>query len=269
MPQPLYSGRNITPAYQLRYSWSGWPSSKGEPFSASPPSGLLSSLMPLWETDGLRLLEHQWSGHRIQLTLSAKPDISPVDVAARIKGRLQHALRTAGCARKFSRKVSLRGIGHNRRETVEKYVRDQATVGDFADPRFAARLDTYRRSDPATDLDAPTETASGRYWYNLHLVLVTSGRHRIDGDGTLTEIAGGVMAIAAKKGCAVSEFSLMPAHLHLALRGDIARSPQEIALAFQNNLAYRLGQIRVWEDNYYVGTFGTYDMGAVRPRDGK
>lgn len=267
MTQPLYSGRNITPAYQLRYSWTGWPSPKDSTFPASPPPGLLSSLTSLWEADGLRLLEHQWADRHIRLTFSAKPYIAPVDCAARIKGRLQHALRTAGRARKFSRKVSLRGIGHNQCQTVENYIRSQVAAGDFADPRYSARLEAYRRSDPAVNLDAPSETASGRYWYNLHLVLVTAGRYRFDGDRTLTAIAEGVMAIAAKKGYGISEFSLMPDHLHLALRGDLAHSPHEIALSFQNNLAYRLGQIRVWEDEYYVGTFGSYDMGAVRPRD--
>ena len=39
---------------------------------------------------------------------------------------------------------------------------------------------------------------------------------------------------------------------------------QEVALAFQNNLAYALGQARIWADTYYVGTFGEYDMSAVR-----
>lgn len=266
MPQPLYSGRNLTPAYQLRYSWTGWPSSEGEPFPASPPPELLPSLTPLWETDGLRLLEHQWSERLIRLTLSAKPEVAPVNAAARIKGRLQHALRTCGQARKFSRKVSLRGIGHNQRETVENYVRGQIASGGLADPRFAERLETCRRSDPSIDLDSPTETASGRYWYNLHLVLTTAGRYRFDSDRMLGGIADGVMAIAMKKSCMVSELSVMPDHLHLALRGDITRSPHEIALAFQNNLAYRLGQIRVWENSYYVGTFGSYDMGAVRRR---
>jgi len=24
-PQPLYDGRNLRPAYQLRYGWTGWP----------------------------------------------------------------------------------------------------------------------------------------------------------------------------------------------------------------------------------------------------
>ncbi len=56
----------------------------------------------------------------------------------------------------------------------------------------------------------------------------------------------------------------MPDHLHAALRGSIAQSPQEIALCFQNNLAYILGQTPHWQEGYYVGTFSDYDMGAIR-----
>ncbi len=58
----------------------------------------------------------------------------------------------------------------------------------------------------------------------------------------------------------------MPDHLHMALRGNIQDSPQEIALGFQNNLAHLLGQTPIWREGFYVGTFSEYDMGAVRVR---
>jgi REP element-mobilizing transposase RayT len=60
----------------------------------------------------------------------------------------------------------------------------------------------------------------------------------------------------------------MPDHLHAAIRGNIKQSPQEIALAFQNNLAYIMGQVRLWTPTYYVGTFGEYDMWAIRRKEG-
>jgi REP element-mobilizing transposase RayT len=70
--------------------------------------------------------------------------------------------------------------------------------------------------------------------------------------------------IAAKKGYKLAIASVMPDHIHLALRGAPDASPEEIALAFQNNLAYALRQIAIWKETYYAGTFGEYDMGAVR-----
>ncbi len=69
---------------------------------------------------------------------------------------------------------------------------------------------------------------------------------------------------SAKKGYQVSGLSVAPEHVHVALRGNIEHSPEAIALAFQNNLAYALGQVRVWQYTYYVATFREYDMNAVR-----
>jgi hypothetical protein len=56
----------------------------------------------------------------------------------------------------------------------------------------------------------------------------------------------------------------MPDHLHLALRGNIDSSPLDIALGFQNNLAYAMGQVPIWQEGFYAGTFSEYDMGAIR-----
>jgi hypothetical protein len=60
---------------------------------------------------------------------------------------------------------------------------------------------------------------------------------------------------------------VLPDHLHLALRGAITHSPEEIAFSFLNNLAYALGQRPWWQAGYYAGTFGEYSMAAVRPKD--
>lgn len=56
----------------------------------------------------------------------------------------------------------------------------------------------------------------------------------------------------------------MPDHIHLSLRGDVAHSPEDIALSFMNNIAFAFGQKAIFRPSYYVGTFGEYDMGAVR-----
>lgn len=86
-----------------------------------------------------------------------------------------------------------------------------------------------------------------------------------NGDPTwLGKIRDQSRRIAEKKGHAISRLSVVPDHVHMSLRGNIGQSPADIAWAFQNNLAYILGQVRVWQDTYYVGTFGEYDMNAIR-----
>ena len=61
----------------------------------------------------------------------------------------------------------------------------------------------------------------------------------------------------------------MPEHRNVSLRGNIKHSPRQIALAFQNNLAYVLGQVRIWKDTFYAGTFGEYDMWAIRGKESR
>lgn len=51
---------------------------------------------------------------------------------------------------------------------------------------------------------------------------------------------------------------------HAALWGNIEHSPQQIAVALQNALALRLGNAALWSDGYYVGSFGGYNIAAIR-----
>lgn len=261
-PPLLYIAHNLHPAYQLRYGWTGWPSTGS--FPALPAEPFLSRLSERWENEGLRLLEHDWKMDSISLIFSAKPEVSPVHLAARAKGRLQHALREAGKPIKFSRKVSVRSIGQSTRETVEEYIRTQLDREKMADPRYEAMLRSQSFSDRSVDLSKPTQTQSGRYWYDIHLVLVVSARHRLVWEKGLEDMPAVFRQIAIKEGYEISTLSIMPDHIHIALRGNIEQSPQDIALAFQNNLAYKMEQCRLWEYNYYVGTFGEYAMGVVR-----
>lgn len=262
-PQALYDPSGVQPAYQLRFSWTGWPSS-GEFKNTS--AHLLQSTKPLWESDGLRLLEHRWTTEQIQLLFSARPAISPSLLAARAKGRLDHALRTANLTEDFSRKVAVRSVGENTRVDVEAYIQRQVSKEHFVDRRFEAAMQEFTVLNPDIDLSAPVASARGRYWYNLHLVLVVEERFRIADRATLATIRDSCLRIARKKGYAISRLSVMPDHLHVALRGNPEHSPNEIVSAFQNNLAYAVGQKHLWEDTFYVGTFSEYDMDAVRRR---
>jgi REP element-mobilizing transposase RayT len=215
----------------------------------------------------MRFLEQSSSDCEVQLAFSALPRVSPVVFAQRAKGRLQNDLRKSSLAFPgFSRKVSVRSIGENSRQQVEDYIDAQVGKERFVDSRFEADVRQFAVRCPEVDLSQPTESAHGRYWYNLHLVLVAAERNPTYDTGCLAKIRDGCFAIARKKGHRIGILSVLPTHVHIAMRGNIKHSPQEIALGFQNNLAYLLGQIRIWRAGYYVGTFSEYDMGAIRAR---
>jgi REP element-mobilizing transposase RayT len=215
----------------------------------------------------MRLLEHFSSDSEVQLAFSTLPRVSPVVVAQRAKGRLQNDLRNLPTAFPgFSRKVAVRSIGENSREQIERYIERQVGKERFLDSRFEAGLRPFTVRCPEVDLSLPTESARGRSWYNLHLVLVVAERGPILDVRCLARIRDGCFAIARKKEHRIAVLSVMPDHLHVAMRGNIKHSPQEIAVGFQNNLAYLLGQVPIWREGFYVGTFSEYDMGAIRAR---
>lgn len=264
-PKPLYVPGSAEPCYRLWYGWAGWPTS-GSCFPAEMES-LLSAPADAWEADGLRLLEHSFCPDRLLMTFSVTPQVAPAFFTARVKGRLQYAMRQAGQDVTFSRKVGMRSIGENHRAEVEGYIERQVERDCSLNAAAKAALRPFTVVDPSVDLASPTATHSGRYWYNLHVVLVTAERWRNTDPRWLAKIRDQSQRIAVKKGYGLSRLSVMPEHVHLAIRGTIDHSPEEIALAFQNNLAYALRQVYVWQPTYYVGTFGEYDMTAVRSWD--
>ena len=238
-PHPLYLPGKACPAYQLRYVWTGWPHDVG---LCNLSDDLLREIKPLWDNDGLRLLEHHATTNSIQLLFSAKPDVSPVFLAARAKGRLDHALRIRGLPIEFSRKFALRAIGDTTAADIEAYIAKQVTKEHFVDSRFASTLQPYTHSFADVDANQSIEATRGRYWYNLHIVLVHAERFRICDRDRIQLTHDRCIAIAAKKAHQLAAISVMPDHLHLSLIGDVKLSPETIVLAYQNNLAYALGQ---------------------------
>ncbi len=258
----LYKPNNLCPVHKLRYGWTGWASQ--ESFPPLPPRPFFDELNHRWNDDGLELLEKKWEQNYISFTFNAIPTVSPVFLAGRVKGRLQYAFRSAGTPVKFSRKLAVRSIGSNTREVVESYIRKQVERDRPADPRYEEMLKSQSINDSSVDLSRPTETDSGRYWYNLHLVLVVQGRYRMGWGRGGKDLVAACRELGKQNGYRIAVLSAMPEHLHVALRGNIEKSPEDIALSFQNYLAESMGRYRIWQDNYYVGTFGEYTIGAVR-----
>ena len=114
------------------------------------------------------------------------------------------------------------------------------------------------------DISIPSKTHSGRYWYNLHLVIVNDDRESgMTKKETFQKISDYIPKIALKKSCNIAKFAIMPDHIHIDLRGNVEISPFDIGLSFMNNLAYGLNSGRCWSDRFYVGTFGSYDLSKI------
>ncbi len=116
----------------------------------------------------------------MQILFSTTPEITPIVMAQRAKGRLAYALRSAGLQVPFSRKVAVRSVGDNTRRDVEAYLERQVAKEQFVDPPFAQRMAELIVVRPDVDLSQPMERNRGRYWYNLPLVLVVEQHARLE-----------------------------------------------------------------------------------------
>ena len=57
--QPIYTAENLNePAFHLRYTWSGWPTSGSFPSRLNESS--LAEIDSAWGSDGMRRLETNW-----------------------------------------------------------------------------------------------------------------------------------------------------------------------------------------------------------------
>ncbi|MFH1742587.1 MAG: transposase, partial [bacterium] len=220
-PKTQYSAQNLRPAFTLHYDWTGWPTAG----TTLPPQTVAVARQTalLWEKDGLRLLESHATAEKVQILFSVTPQVSPTFFCMRVKGRLQHALRKCGTPVDFSRKVSFRSLGENTSAVVENYIRGQVGKSDFADPRFRETLRRFTIICDEVRLADPSESNSGRYWYDLHLVLVVADRFRITDKEELGRIRDTSLSVAAEGGHRIAALAVMPDHVHMALRGNTER----------------------------------------------
>jgi REP element-mobilizing transposase RayT len=262
MANPIYAYEHLKPAFHLRYTWTGW-TTAGTQIPPRPNETCFEQLDTAWKSDNLKRIATNWQTDKIQFTFSTVPTVAPTVFVGRVKGRLQHALRLGGTPVKFSRKVAFRGIGENHTREVQDYVQTQVEKEQLVDPRFSEMLKRFTVADDSVALDQPSESNSGRYWYNLHVVLVVASRGRIRSEDDFTKLDRTVQAVAKKHQYGIAARAWMPDHLHVALRGNIEESPAEIALSLMNNTAFAMGQNELWQRGFYAGTFSEYDVRAV------
>ena len=259
---PIYTAENVKVIHRLHYCWSGWLKERSGSFPRTLGAAF-EQCRDAWKDDGLELEHWNTDADQLQCLVAAQPGISPVTCCARIKGRLQHALRKLGTPTAFSRKVGFRSLGENTREIVAAYVARQADKSDYVDDRFKDWLDRFRIAEPEC-LTEPTISAHGRYWYNLHLVVVVADRrYPMTRRETFHTLRSEMLRIAQESDCGIGSLAPMPDHVHAALRGDIRQSPLELALTFLNGLANALGRNRCWSQEVYTGTFSEYEVARV------
>lgn len=221
-------------------------------------------LVAATEPDGIRILGHRFSKPGIsQFVISTQPYVAPQHVMQRVKGRLQYLIRNR-LPKAWKGNYGIRSIGHVTRQTVEAYVASQLGHHPMADPRIQDRLRRFQIVRTEVDLSLARCTGSGRYWYNLHIVLVHRERWAEVREDVLQRIHDMILGASAAKGYWLSRAGILADHVHLALGCPIGVAPADVALGFLNNLAYAQGMRPVYQFGGYIGTFGEYTNHALR-----
>lgn len=256
-PQPLYTLDNCSFHAPLRWGLTVfW----RETLTDAP---WFEELARALETDMIRLLGHHFRAPRVsQFSLSTLPNVTPLFLVNRVKGRLQYLVRDAQ-PKALQRNYALRGIGSATRAAVEGYVASQLDHHAMADDRVQTTLERFRTTYPKIDLSQPRTKSHGVYWYNLHVVLVHQGRWAEVREEVLGQVRGMVERVCRVKGYALAQAGILADHVHLALGCPLEVAPAAVALGFLNNLAYVHGMKAVYQFGAYVGTFGEYHHGAV------
>jgi REP element-mobilizing transposase RayT len=163
----------------------------------------------------------------------------------------------------FRGNYAIRSVGRVTREETEHYVADQLGHHQMADPRVQRRLERFQIVRPEVDLTQPQRTSHGLFWYNLHVVLVHQAREMEIREDVLGRVRDMILRVANAKGYLLSRAGILADHVHLVLGGPIEVAPDEIALAFLNNLAYVQGMRPVHQFGAFIGTVGEYTTGAL------
>jgi REP element-mobilizing transposase RayT len=259
MPElsPIYTRDNCTFSAPLQWGLSVfWREPIGD-------DSWFEQLAAATEVDGIRLLGHRFREAGVsQFAISTKPEVAPVFVVQRVKGRLQHAVRDTR-AKALKGNYGIRSFGQVTREVVENYVACQLGHHQMADPRVQARFARFQIECPSVDLSQPRMTSHGMYWYNLHVVIVHRQRLPEIREEVLSRVRDMIVNCCDKKSYLLSRAGILADHVHLVLGCPIEVSPADVALGLLNNLAYAHGMKAVFQYGAFLGTVGEYDSRAV------
>ena len=226
---------------------------------------------------GIRLLDVASDEVDLVCQVSLRPAESVSGCASKFKGRLSKWLRTAQ-GLDAPTKLLATGylactVGDPTRKDIEGYIGRQGEHHGYSQrPLPPVLVEEYPLpAAAAVRLDAAHNLSLLRY----HLVFGTMCRR---GVFTQAEAAGVVAAwrgVQAKEQFALLKVSVVPDHVHMAVRVHPAVAPLALAERLMNvaqevmfeqfpEVVIRYSANRLWENGAYVGSFGELSSRAVR-----
>lgn len=227
---------------------------------------------------GIRVLEATTSSSEVILMASLKPDESVSSCASKLKGQsskwLREAMALGPGPRLWSRSYFAAGIGKNTKQAVEAYLAKQPERHGYSErPHPPVFVKQY----PLTDADdMRLQPKHGRTDIQLHVSLSTLQRASVFAARSGEALAAFWKARERDGKFALLKISIVPDHLHLALKIhptvapsglvlDLMNSAQEFLFENHRDAILATGLPQIWYPGAYIGTYG--EVTRVRVRD--
>jgi len=163
----------------------------------------------------------------------------------------------------WARGFLAKSVGRMRIGAVGKYLEQQSRHHGY-DSRVLPPVYRYRGSQPVA-----LQAKHASFDLNHHVVLATCQRQGVFTSNLGRALSDYWLRVAAKRGFAIDQISVVPDHVHLLVRIVPKMSIEECALLLMNNGQHFIGKNypqvlidadidQLWEASAYAGTCGEF-----------
>jgi putative transposase len=229
----------------------------------SRTAALVQALIDLCEINDLHLLEKDCQRAHVQLLLSLRPSQLISNALKTLKGRSSAAFcqRFGLTPPLWARGYLARSVGSVRVQAVKHYLDNQAEHHGYS-KRAHPPVFRFRGTEPEV-----LATAHASFDLTHHLVLATRFRRGVFDSKTGEALVKYWIKVAAKRGFAVDQATVLPDHVHLLVRITPKTTVEQVALSLMNNGQHFMAKHfprtlveakinQLWQPSAYCGTCG-------------
>ncbi len=257
-------------AYQLHY-YLCFRTHRRRPLFSSKAAQLIELVSEICARHDYHLLECRPYPDQIRCLVSLQP-AQPIS-------KVLQTIKT-NSSREFSEQFDLakpvwargflaKSVGRMRIGAVRKYLEQQSKHHGY-DSRVLPPVYRYRASQPSA-----LQATHASFELNHHLVLATCQRKGVFSSNLGRALSDYWLRVAARRGFAIDQISVVPDHVHLLVRTVPKMSIEECALLLMNNGQHFIGKNfpqrlveaginQLWEASAYAGTSGEFTTALIK-----
>jgi putative transposase len=269
-PMFLTPYTHLTWAYQLHYHVC-FRTHHRHPFLSTRKQLLAETLNSVCALHDFHRLSLKVRPSDVQLVLSLKPNHQISTVLKKLKGESSRVIckELSLSPPLWARGYLARSTGRATARAVKAYVERQAEHHGYND-RWRPPVFRFRATVPKM-----LSVAHACFDLKHHLVLATRFRRGVFDSKLGQELVDYWLKVAAKRGFALDQASVLPDHVHLIVRITPKMSIEECALLLMNNGQYFIGTRyperlieakidQLWQASAYAGTCGELSTALLK-----